>query len=87
MSDIPAEVRTERRDGVLIVTIDRPRARNAMNAAAAAAISAAMDELEVDDDLRVGVLTGAGGTFCSGMDLKAFLAGESPPSSRAASVG
>ncbi len=72
------EVLTETRDGVLIVTLNRPEAKNAMNKAAAEAIAAAMDLLDQDDDLRVGVLTGAGGTFCSGMDLKGFLRGESP---------
>ncbi|MXO75778.1 crotonase/enoyl-CoA hydratase family protein [Altererythrobacter aerius] len=73
-----AEVLTEVRDGVLIVTINRPAAKNAMNKAAAEGIAAAMDRLDAEDDLRVGILTGAGGTFCSGMDLKGFLRGESP---------
>ena len=73
-----AELLTEVRDGVLIVTINRPEAKNAMNKAAAEGIAAAMDRLDADDDLRVGILTGAGGTFCSGMDLKGFLRGESP---------
>ena len=77
MSDA-AEVFTEVESGVLIVTINRPEAKNAMNKAAAEAISAAMDRLEAEDDLRVAILTGAGGTFCSGMDLKGFLRGESP---------
>ena len=77
MSDA-AEVITEAEGGVLIVTINRPEAKNAMNKAAAEAISAAMDRLEAEDDLRVAILTGAGGTFCSGMDLKGFLRGESP---------
>ena len=77
MSDA-AEVITEAKGGVLIVTINRPEAKNAMNKAAAEAISAAMDRLEAEDDLRVAILTGAGGTFCSGMDLKGFLRGESP---------
>lgn len=72
------EVLTEVRDGVLIVTMNRPEAKNAMNKAQAEGISAAMDRLEADDDLRVAVLTGAGGTFCSGMDLKGFLRGERP---------
>jgi enoyl-CoA hydratase len=72
------ELLTEVRDGVLIVTINRPEAKNAMTKAAAEGIAAAMDRLDADDDLRVGVLTGAGGTFCSGMDLKGFLRGESP---------
>lgn len=75
MSD---ELLTEVRDGILIVTINRPEAKNAMNKAAAEGIAAAMDRLDEDDDLRVGILTGAGGTFCSGMDLKGFLRGESP---------
>lgn len=72
------EVLVEDRDGVLIVTINRPEAKNAMSKAAAEGIAAAMDRLDSDDNLRVGVLTGAGGTFCSGMDLKGFLRGESP---------
>ena len=41
-------------------------------------MAAAVDELDASDDLRVGVLTGAGGTFSAGMDLKAFLRGETP---------
>jgi enoyl-CoA hydratase len=72
------EVLSEVRDGVLIVTINRPEAKNAMSKAAAEGIAAAMDRLDADDALRVGILTGAGGTFCSGMDLKGFLRGESP---------
>jgi enoyl-CoA hydratase len=75
MSD---EVLVERREGVLVITINRPEARNAINGAVAAGIAAALDELDADDELRVGVLTGAGGTFSAGMDLKAFLAGEKP---------
>lgn len=71
-------VRTETRGNVLVVTIDRPETKNAMNRAAAKGVAAAMDRLDAEDELRVGVLTGAGGTFCSGMDLKAFLKGESP---------
>jgi enoyl-CoA hydratase len=75
MSD---EVLTERRDQILVVTINRPRVRNAVNRAVAEAIAAAMDELDGDAGLTLGVLTGAGGTFSSGMDLKAFVAGERP---------
>jgi enoyl-CoA hydratase len=62
----------------LVVTINRPEARNAVNLAVAEGIAAAMDRLDGDDALRVGVLTGAGGTFCAGMDLKAFVTGERP---------
>ena len=71
-------VLTERRAAVLLITIDRPEARNAVNRAVAEGIAAALDELDDDDALAVGVLTGAGGGFCAGMDLKAFVAGESP---------
>ena len=72
------EVLTSVADGILVVTINRPEAKNAMTKAAAEGIAAAMDRLDSDDNLRVGILTGAGGTFCSGMDLKGFLRGESP---------
>jgi len=68
-----------RADGPLwIVTLSRPQARNAVNLALARALEAAMAELDRRDDLRVGILTGAGGHFCAGMDLKAFAAGERP---------
>src|SRR5437879_2820138 len=75
--DQPA-VLTERRDGVLVITLNRPEVRNAVNAAVAEGIAGALDELDADDDLAVGVLTGAGGFFCAGMDLGAFVKGESP---------
>jgi enoyl-CoA hydratase len=76
MSDEP--VLTERRDGVLIITLNRPEARNAVNLALAEGVAAALDTLDADDDLAVGVITGAGVGFCAGMDLKAFVAGERP---------
>ncbi|MGW1196690.1 crotonase/enoyl-CoA hydratase family protein [Streptomyces sp. NPDC002536] len=69
-------VRTDTVGNVLVVTIDRPQARNAVNAEVAQGIAAAVDRLENDPALRVGVLTGAGGTFCAGMDLKAAARGE-----------
>ena len=79
MAETPSEpVLTERHDGVLVITLNRPEARNAVNQALAEAVAAALDELDGDDTLRVGVLTGAGGSFCAGMDLKAFLSGEVP---------
>lgn len=71
-------VLTSAENGVLTITINRPEAKNAINRAAAEGLAAALDELDGNDDLRVGILTGAGGTFCSGMDLKAFLQGELP---------
>lgn len=67
-----APVRTERHGAVLVITLDRPQVRNALDLPAALAVAAALDELDADDTLAAGVLTGAGGTFCSGMDLKAF---------------
>src|SRR3954462_1868757 len=72
------EVLVEQRDGVQVITINRPQAKNALNRAVAERIAAAVDELDASDELRGGVLTGAGGFFSSGMDLKAFLRGESP---------
>ncbi|GAA4554166.1 crotonase/enoyl-CoA hydratase family protein [Amycolatopsis samaneae] len=72
------EVRSERIGATLLVTIDRPRARNAVDAAVAAGLADALDLLESDPGLRAGVLTGADGTFSAGMDLKAALRGESP---------
>ena len=75
MSD---EVLVERQGAVQVIIINRPEARNALNGAVAAGIRDAADELDADGDLRAGVLSGAGGTFSSGMDLKAFLRGESP---------
>jgi enoyl-CoA hydratase len=71
-------VLTERRDGVLIVTLNRPDARNAVNQAVAQGIADALDALDADDDLQVGVLTGAGKGFSAGMDLRAFVKGERP---------
>jgi enoyl-CoA hydratase len=58
--------------------LNRPEARNAVNTAMARGIAAAIDQLDGDDRLTVGIITGAGGTFCSGMDLKAFRQGEIP---------
>jgi len=69
MSD---EVLVEQRDGTLLITINRPSARNAIDTAVSDGLVAAVQRLNADGDLRVGVLTGTGGIFCSGMDLKAF---------------
>lgn len=72
------EVLTERDGAVLVITMNRPQARNAANGALARGMAAALDELDADPDLAVGVLTGAGNTFSAGMDLKAFLTGDVP---------
>jgi enoyl-CoA hydratase len=71
-------VMTDIDDGILTITLNRPAAKNAVNKAVAEGIAAAIDELESNSALRVAILTGAGGTFCSGMDLKAFVTGELP---------
>ncbi|MGE5290789.1 MAG: crotonase/enoyl-CoA hydratase family protein [Micromonosporaceae bacterium] len=64
--------------GIAVLTINRPEARNAVNGAVAAGIAGAIGELDERGDVSVLVLTGAGGTFCAGMDLKGFLAGDNP---------
>ncbi|HEX6931753.1 MAG TPA: enoyl-CoA hydratase-related protein, partial [Streptosporangiaceae bacterium] len=69
---------TEVSDGVAIITINRPQARNAVNGAVARGIAAAVEEFDARADVSVLVLTGAGGTFSAGMDLKGFLTGDSP---------
>jgi enoyl-CoA hydratase len=71
-------VLAERRGRILEITINRPDQRNAVNAAVAEGIAGALDQLDGDADLSVGVITGAGRGFCAGMDLKAFVAGERP---------
>jgi enoyl-CoA hydratase len=71
-------VLTERLGNVLLITLNRPEVRNAVNAALAAGVGGALDELDEDEGLSVGVLTGTGGFFCAGMDLGAFVKGESP---------
>jgi enoyl-CoA hydratase len=76
MSDEPLV--TERRGSILVLTINRPQVRNALDHAVSEAIAGALDRLDDDPELRVGVLTGAGGNFSSGMDLKAFGRGEVP---------
>jgi enoyl-CoA hydratase len=73
MSD---EVLVEHVDQITVITINRPRSKNAINRAVTLRVAAALDELDARDDLALGILTGAGGTFCAGMDLKAFVAGE-----------
>jgi enoyl-CoA hydratase len=71
-------VLTEVQDGVAVITINRPEARNAVNGAVAKGVAGALDEFDARKDVSVLVLTGAGGTFSAGMDLKGFLTGDSP---------
>lgn len=71
-------VRVEERPGVLVITINRPEAKNAVTLEVSQGVAAALDTLDARPDLSVGVISGAGGTFCAGMDLKGFLRGERP---------
>ena len=71
-------VLVETRDRVLLITINRPDQMNAINSDVSEGILAGVQRLDVDPGLTAGVLTGAGGRFCSGMDLKAFAAGGPP---------
>ncbi len=73
MSD---EVLVEHDDGLVVITINRPQVRNAVNRAVSYGVCEAIDEMERRPDLRIAILTGAGGNFCAGMDLKAFSQGE-----------
>jgi hypothetical protein len=75
MSD---SVLTEVSDGIAVITINRPQARNAINGAVARGMAAAIDDLDARGDVGVLILTGAGGTFSAGMDLKGFLGGDTP---------
>jgi hypothetical protein len=72
------EILTERRDRILVITLNRPEAKNAVNGPLADALNTAIEELDEDAGLTAGVITGAGGGFSSGMDLKWF-ATKGPP--------
>jgi enoyl-CoA hydratase/carnithine racemase len=77
-AEITKVVLTGRQDGILTMTINRPAQKNAVNHEVAEQLAAALQTLDGDPGLSAGVLTGAGGTFCAGMDLKAFVRGELP---------
>ncbi|GAA1744195.1 crotonase/enoyl-CoA hydratase family protein [Aeromicrobium alkaliterrae] len=86
----PATVRTERHgdDGeILVITLDRPAVRNAVDRPMALALERAVDDAEADASVRVIVLTGAGGTFCAGMDLSGAHRGEIPVTDRRGPLG
>jgi enoyl-CoA hydratase/carnithine racemase len=72
-------VRLDVKDGVATITLDRPEVRNAIDKPTADALAAAVDEVDARDDVTVAILTGEGGTFCAGMDLKAFSATKERP--------
>lgn len=71
-------VQIEQHGAVLLIAINRPQQRNAVTHAVSLAIAGALDRLDADPELRVGVITGRGSSFCAGMDLKAFADGERP---------
>lgn len=73
-----AELLVETRGPVLIMQLNRPQARNAATLEMAEAMACALDALDSQPELRVGIITGAGGSFCAGMDLKGFLQGKRP---------
>ena len=72
--DERAPVLVQRHGHVMVITLNRPATRNAINRAVAEGIAGALNALDAEPQLAVGVLTGAGGAFSSGMDLKAFAA-------------
>src|ERR1700687_1281395 len=75
MTDRAVVTKIEER--LMIITINRPEARNAIDAAVAHGLADALIILDADPDIRLGILTGAQNTFCAGMDLQAFVRGES----------
>lgn len=79
MSPVDHEsVSYEKLDDIAVVTIDRPEVRNAVDRDAAEALASAFRDFDADPDLKVAILTGAGGTFCAGADLKALAGGRAP---------
>jgi len=71
-----AEVEFQAEDGIAVITINRPEAKNAVTLAVSEGVAAGLDEISRRSEIKVGIITGAGGSFCAGMDLKAFLRGE-----------
>jgi len=75
------EVTTEVRDQIMIITLNRPDAMNAVNQALSDQLAKSLDELDNNQDVSVGILTGAGRGFCAGMDLKEFVVSGLPTAS------
>jgi enoyl-CoA hydratase len=71
-----AEVLFEVDDGVAVITVNRPEAKNSLTQAVMEGLRSAFGEVVTNPAIRVAIMTGAGGAFCSGMDLKAFARGE-----------
>ncbi|MFF2550128.1 crotonase/enoyl-CoA hydratase family protein [Nocardia sp. NPDC058058] len=83
----PAPVLIERRGHVMVITINRPRVRNAIDLATALGLERAIDAYEADPNARIAILTGAGGYFSAGMDLKAAARGEVPVTEKRGILG
>ncbi|WP_028847726.1 type II toxin-antitoxin system Rv0910 family toxin [Thermocrispum agreste] len=83
----PPPVLTERRGPTMIITLNRPEVRNAIDVATAAALERAIDVFKADPHARVAILTGAGGSFCAGMDLKAAARGQFPVTEKRGPLG
>ncbi len=83
----PMPVLLERRDGVAVITLNRPERRNAVDLATAELLEQVVDLVEADPAVRVAVITGAGGSFCAGMDLKAAAQGQFPVTERGGPLG
>lgn len=79
MQDSSQTVLRERKGKVLLVSLNRPESRNAVDSATAAELGRAFQEFDRDETLHVAVLTGAGGTFCAGADLREIAEGRRPP--------
>lgn len=79
MQDSSQTVLRERKGKVLLVTLNRPESRNAVDSATAAELNRAFQEFDRDETLHVAILTGAGGTFCAGADLREIAEGRRPP--------
>ena len=87
MSETEQTIRVTQDGGVLVITIDRVAARNSFDLATARQMEAALDRLDEDPSASVGVITGAGGVFCAGQDLKAAARGESAFTERRGGFG
>ncbi len=72
MASVAEAVLTSAQGNILVITLNRPEVKNAIDSELSLGVLDALETLDGDDDLRAGILTGADGTFCAGMDLKAF---------------
>ncbi len=85
--DEPTTVLVDRRGPVTVITLNRPERRNAVDQPTAELLEQVVDAFEADEEARVAVITGAGGTFCAGMDLKAAAQGQFAMTERGGPLG